>query len=124
MSSRPLLAPYPVIENGNMASSLTSEVTILTNISSMSYSYSWSGSSPLGSITIEVSNDYSTNADGSVRNAGTWNELELSGSTDISGNIGSGFIDLDMIAAQAVRTKYTRISGTGTLQAIIKGKVL
>lgn len=89
----------------------------------MSYSYSWTGSTPIGSITVEVSDDYSQNSDGSVKNSGTWNELPLSDTTDISGNTGNGLIDIDQLGTYAIRTKYTRVSGTGTLQCVYKGKV-
>lgn len=129
MAFRPELKPYSVIENGNMAGSITSDVTIIQKISMLSYSYSWSGSSPAGSISVQVSNDYSIDAQGAVKNSGTWNTLTfLSGgsavtSVAVSGNTGNGFIDLFQTGAYAIRTVYTRVSGTGTLQALINGKV-
>lgn len=123
MSSRPLLQPISVITNGDMSGNLTSQVTIISNISMMSYSYSWSGSTPIGSITVEVSDDYSQNPDGTVKNTGNWNTLPLSNTAPVSGNTGNGLIDIDQLGTYAVRTKYTRSSGTGTLQCIYKGKV-
>lgn len=123
MSSRPLLQPMPVIVNGDMSGSITSLVTVISNISQMSYAYSWTGTSPLGSISVEVSDDYSQNADGSVRNAGTWNALPLAPTPGISGNTGMGFVDIDQLGGYAIRTKYTPTSGVGTLQAVYKGKV-
>lgn len=123
MSSRPQFNPYPVIINGNMSISLTSAVTIIQKLSEVSYSYAWSGSSPAGSVIVEVSNDYSQNADGTVKNPGTWNQCPLSAATNVSGNTGDGFIDLVGIAAFAIRTRYTPVSGTGSLQAVINAKV-
>lgn len=123
MSSRPLLQPMPVITNGDMSGNLTSLVTVISNLSSMSYSYSWAGSSPVGSIVVEVSDDYSINSDGSVKNAGTWNALPLAPTPGVSGNTGNGFVDIDQLGAFAIRTRYAFTSGTGTLQAIYKGKV-
>jgi len=123
MSSRPQFSPQPVIVNGNMAGSITSAVTIIQKLSEISYSYSWSGSSPSGTVSVQVSNDYSQNADGSVRNAGTWDTVPLSAATNVSGNTGTGFIDLVGCAAYAMRTVYTPISGTGTLQAVVNAKV-
>lgn len=89
----------------------------------VSYSVSWSGTSPVGAVTIQVSNDYAQNVDGSVAVAGTWNTLTLSSATNVSGNTGNGFIDIDAIAAYAIRLIYTKTSGVGTFQAIINGKV-
>lgn len=123
MSSRPLLQPAPVITNGAMAGNITSLVTVISNISMMSYSYSWSGTSPVGTITVEVSNDYTQNAQGGVANAGHWEQLSLSNAAAVSGNTGTGYIDIDQLGAYAIRTVYTAVSGTGTLQAIFKGKV-
>jgi hypothetical protein len=123
MSSRPLLQPAPVIINGSMSSNITSAVTIISNISMMSYSYSWSGTSPVGNIVVEVSDDYTQNAAGTVSNPGTWSALPLSASTAITGNSGNGYIDIDFLGAYAIRTRYIRTSGTGTLNAIYKGKV-
>lgn len=129
MSSRPQLAPEQVITNGSMAGNLTSKVTIIQKLSMLSYSYSWAGSSPVGTISVQVSNDYSQNADGTVANAGTWTSITLnvsgtpSTTMSISGNTGSNFIDIDSIAAYAIRTIYTAGSGTGTLQSYVVGKV-
>ena len=89
----------------------------------MSYSYSWTGSSPSGTIAVQVSNDYSQNGDGTVNNPGTWNTLPLSTIPTISGNSGNGLVDIDITGAYAIRTTYTPISGAGTLTAVFKGKV-
>lgn len=124
MASRPIFTPHSVITNGNMATSLTSEVTIIQNLSMISYSSVWTaGATPVGVISVQVSNDYSQNADGTVRNAGTWNTLTLSAPTNVSGNTGNGFIDIDANAAYAMRLIYTRTSGSGILNVIVNGKV-
>lgn len=130
MSYRPQLSPFKVITNGDMsAASITSAVTVIQKISMMSYAYSWAGTSPVGTIAVQVSNDYALDPNGSVANAGTWNTLtfNLNGSAvtsaPVSGNSGSGFIDIDQTGAYAIRTVYTKTSGTGTLQATVNGKV-
>lgn len=89
----------------------------------MSYSYSWTGSSPVGTISVQVSNDYSEYSDGTVNNAGTWNTLPLSTSPSVSGSSGNGMIDIDIIGTYAIRTTYTPVSGTGSLTCVYKGKV-
>lgn len=123
MSSRPNIKPKSVITNGNMSGNLTSIVSVLTNISMVSYAISWAGSSPSGSMSVQVSNDYTQNEDGSVANAGTWNTLTLSAPTTVSGNTGNGFIDVTATAAYAIRLVYTFVSGTGTMQATVIAKV-
>ena len=123
MSSRPLIKPFKVITAGDMSGNLTSKVTVIDDLSMISYSVSWSGASPVGTITVQASNDYSTNADGSVRNAGTWNTLTLSSICAVSGNTGNGMIDIDSLAGYAVRLVYTRTSGTGVIDATVVAKV-
>lgn len=131
MSSRPLIKPMKVINAQSMATNITSLPTIIQMLSAPSYSYSWSGSTPVGTISVQISNDYSQNADGSVQNAGTWTSIyfQLNGSTTVSsapvsGNSGTGFIDVPITGAYAIRTVYTAGSGTGTLTAIINAKVV
>jgi len=106
-----------------MSGNITSKVTVIQNLSLVSYALSWSGATPIGVISVQVSNDYSQNADGTVRDPGTWNTLPLSEPTDVSGNTGEGFIDIDANAGFALRVVYTAGSGTGTLQCTVNGKV-
>lgn len=121
--SRPQFTPYPVILNGDMAGNITSAVTIIQKLSMISYDVSWIGSTPIGVMSVQVSNSYSQNADGTVRNAGNWTTLTLSTSAPVSGATGNGFIDIDATGAYAIRLVYTRTSGTGTMNAIIDAKV-
>lgn len=97
-------------------------VTVMQQLVMLSYAITWAGATPVGTIEVQVSNDYSENADGSVRNAGIWNTLPLSASTNISGNTGSGFIDIDCQAGFALRLMYISGSGTGLLNVMVMGK--
>lgn len=139
MSSRPQFDPYVVIPNkdaspantGSMAASITSAPTIILKLSMPSYAYSWTGTSPVGAIAVQVSNDYKIASNGAVINAGTWTPLyiQLNGGSSLvntiplSGDSGSGFIDIPITGAYAIRTVYTRTSGTGTLKVTINAKV-
>jgi hypothetical protein len=123
MSSRPQFNPYPVIINGNLSGTIVSAVTIIQKLSLVSYSMSWTGASPVGVISVEVSNDYTQNGQGTVLNPGTWNTLPLSAPTAVTGNSGVGFIDLDANAGFAMRLRYTAVSGSGTINAFVNAKV-
>lgn len=123
MSSRPNFQPHPVLVNADMSVAQTSKVTIIQFLSLVSYSCTWSGTSPVGAVTVQVSNDYSQNLDGTTKNPGTWNTLPLSASTTVSGNTGTGFIDIDANAGHALRFVYTPISGVGVLNVMVDGKV-
>lgn len=123
MSTRPQLPPQQVITNGNMSGTLTSLVTIVQKISMLSYQVNWTGSSPVGVVNIQVSNDYSTNSAGAVSNPGNWTTLALSSPATVSGNTGVGYIDVPETGAYAMRIQYVPASGSGTMQAYVTGKV-
>lgn len=131
MSTRTTLRPYAVISAGDMsAATITSTPTVLQSITKFSYEISWSGTSPVGTLALQVSNTYAPTSNGSVGSGGTWTAmpLDLSGTgavmtIPISGNTGNGFIDITVQAGYAVKLFYTRVSGSGTLIATINGKV-
>ncbi len=131
MSSRPFLKRSPIIVDGDMSlASITSPVTILQMLTVGTYAYSWAGAAPVGTLAVEISNDYSIDPAGTVLNAGTWIAVyfTLNGgatpvaSAPVTGSPGSGVIEFTT-GAYAIRTIYTRTSGTGLLQAVINCKV-
>lgn len=124
MSSRPLIKPFQVITNQSMATSITGEVTIIDNISVISYDISWSGTSPNGTMSVQVSNTYKENLAGTaVLVAGDWVSLPLSSTPTITQNTGNGGIDVDVTGFNAIRLVYNAISGTGTMNAFMAAKV-
>lgn len=124
MSSRPFLKPHKVVNAVSMAADVTSDVTIIQMIPYVSFTVVWTGT-PTGTFSVEVSNDYSAGGiNGAPANSGTWVALTLSTSVAAAGSADSAFIDIDGVAAYAIRLKYTRSSSTGTLNATIAGKVL
>ena len=131
MSNRPQIKKFPVIVNGDMSqATITGTPTIIQDLTMIGYSFSWSGSTPVGTLQVQVSNDYALSAQGtSVANAGTWTTLTLNyqGSAvqtiPVTGNTGTAFIDIDATGAYAMQVVYTKASGTGTLQGIVNAKV-
>ncbi len=129
MSTRTGLRPQTVMTADMSATSTTSSATVLQSLSNLSYEVSWTGSTPVGTLALQVSNTYALAPDGTVAVAGTWTSvpLELSAAEvttiPVSGNTGNGFIDVTMHAGYAMRLLYTKGSGTGTLTAVVAGKV-
>lgn len=112
-----------------MAASIISAPTILQSLTRVSYALTWAGAAPVGTVSVEASDDVTLDAVGGIANPGTWNPIpfDLAGalvtSIPLSGNSGNGYIDIDGIGAYATRLRYTRTSGTGTLGVIVNGKV-
>jgi hypothetical protein len=130
MSSRPKITKAVVINAGDMSGKITSAVTLLQDLSLVGYGMSWSGISPVGSISVQVSNDYAIDGSGQVYNPGTWTTIVLNynggtvNSIPLTGNTGTGFINVAEIAAYAIRMVYTATSGTGTLNSNLTAKVM
>lgn len=128
MSTRSHLPPQEVLSSASMAGNLTSTPTILQSLTKVSYQVSWSGSTPVGTITIQGSNDYKLNPNGTVMNTGTWTTFtfsvngSVSSSLPVSGNTGNGIADIET-GVNAIRLVYTAGSGTGTLTAVVTAKV-
>lgn len=122
MSSRFPLRPYLVITNGDMSGTITSIVTIINNTSLMSYDISWSGTTPTGTLAVQVSNTYTQNGQGVTANPGNWTSLPLSITPTVSGNTGNGAIDIDATGFYAIRLVYTPSGGVGTMNATVSGK--
>lgn len=130
MSTRPQIKPFIVINAGDMSGSLVSTITIVDNLTVYNYSYVWSGTSPVGTVSVQASNDVKLLANGTVdpNNTGTWNTLPLSSAGNLvttvalSGNTGNGMIDVAPQGAYAIRTIYTFASGVGSLTATVIAK--
>ncbi len=102
---------------------------MLQSVTKVSYLYVWAGTSPVGVVTVEVSNDYSILPNGTVNATGTWVGIPFvnaAGATvtsfALTGNSGKGFLEV-VTNAYAIRTVYTYTSGTGTLTVTVNGKI-
>jgi hypothetical protein len=122
VSNRPLLASHPILTSQSLATSFTSPATVIQQVSMVSYAMDWTGSSPIGVISLQVSNDYRPATGGQPGVAGNWNDLPLSQTCNLTGSTGTGFIDIDQCGAYAIRLKYVASSGTGSLNCQISGK--
>lgn len=109
---------HQLITNGNMASNITSPVTIIEDYNRVSMTCVWTGT-PTGTLTLQVSNDYSIHADGTTSNTGTW--TSLSPTLTPAGSGGNGLFDIQT-GAYAIRLVYTASGGTGSLNVTINIK--
>lgn len=136
MSGRKLnLLKYQSIKDGDMSqASLTSKVTNIQFLDDVGYQLNWSGA-PVGNIQIQVSADYAEDYSSppNVTNPGNWVTLVLTywnGSvfvtnTSIPTSVGSPiYLDMSFLSAPWIRIVYTKISGSGTLEAFITAKQL
>lgn len=129
MSTRTNLRPQVVLNAASMAADQTSTATVLQSITKVAYEVSWTGTSPVGTVSVQVSNSYSLDPAGAVASAGNWSTMTVNYNgalvtvVPITGNSGVGLIDITVTAGYATRLIYTHASGTGSITAIINGKV-
>lgn len=117
-------SPQGTPANGNsMAANITSSPQILYLMSKASFSFSWTGTSPIGTISVNGSNNYVQNGYGTQAaiNTPIWDPLTLNyqGSAvttiPVTGNSGSGIIDITATGIYALQFVYTFTSGTGNM---------
>lgn len=102
---------YTVIDAEAMSADITSERVNVSRTGSVSVQWVWSGgSSPVGNMITQVSNDGST-----------WVDLNTQA---VTGNSGSHMINIEEPAYMFIRALYSFSSGSGTLSCIINGKKL
>lgn len=97
---------------------VTSSITGINWMDNAGILLSWTGTSPVGAFTIEVSNDYNL----STQNAGIWVALDFGSTIAISGNTGTHILSMNQLPYTYMRAKYTKTSGTGTLTAVLSTK--
>ena len=112
-----------VVTNQSMAASFTSPVTVVRNLDNCSYQINFTTSDAVGSFVVEGSNDYKNNVPGDqILNAGNWIALDLGGTPVAASANDQILIDMNQLPFNAIRFRYVRTSGTGTLNAFISCK--
>lgn len=118
------LVKFQTITSGDMSqATLTSAVTNIEYLDNIGIQLNWTGT-PTGTFSVEISMDYSQDQLGNVTNAGNWIAVTLSPAITASGSADQAYIDLNQLSAPWIRTKYTKTSSTGTLNAFICGKMI
>lgn len=112
MSDLPIhLYQNTIISAQSMGGTVTSDSTNINTAISVCIQAIWSaGSTPVGTMVLQASNDNST-----------WTEVTGS-SLAVSGATGSNMWNVEKPAYGYIRMVYTRSSGSGTLNATINAK--
>lgn len=113
MSRKSVIRGYKVITDGDMSGNLTSDITNVTNLDNVGYLVEWSGTSPVGVITVETQSGPSG-----------WCALDFGTAISVSGNTGCAVININQIPFENVRLNYIVTSGTGTLNVTLSSKVV
>lgn len=98
--------------------STTSAITNVENTDNIGIVLNWSGSSPVGTMTVDCSNDYDVQSPAAAH----WVSLDFGSAISVSGNTGSSIININQLPYTWLRAVYTKGSGTGTLTAKLSSK--
>lgn len=96
----------------NMATaSTTSSSTNVQYTDNIGIVLAWTGSTPIGTITVQGSND-NTN----------WATLDFGSAISITGDSGTDLLNINQFPCSYIRIVYTKSSGTGTITASMTTK--
>lgn len=110
MARKLVLRKHQVVSSGDMSADVTSDTTNIEHLDNIAYQLVWTGT-PTGTFAVEGTVDGST-----------WAALDLSDPILASGSADDALIVLSDLSFVSIRVKYTRTSGTGTLNVFISGK--
>lgn len=119
-NSKNALTPYHVINAVSMGATITGAAVNIQYLDNISIQLIFTGS-PVGTVSLEGSLSYAQSSTGAVINAGTWTPLGVTYAISAAGDL---LIDLNEMSFPWIRIKYTRSSGSGTLDGYISGKAI
>lgn len=120
MGRKNAITPFAAINGASMAANIVGEHTDLMHLDNVAYFVKWTGTSPIGVIKVQVTNDSLEPG----KPAAVWQDLDFGTPISISGNSGSHLININQMPAKHMRITYEASSGTGALTAILTAKML
>lgn len=111
--SKRIVPGFKMWDATSMAATSTSTSTNVQNLDKASIFVEWTGTSPVGTITVQARNSAS----------GTWYDLDFGAAITVSGNTGSHSIVFNELPFTDIQLVYTRTSGTGSITATYVSKV-
>ena len=105
---------YKMLDNVSIATNQTSDKTNVEPVDQGTIQVEWTGTSPVGVLTLEASNSSDIEFTQGTEN---WVELDFGVPIAISGASGNHQIIFDSLPFRYVRIIYTSTSGTGNLTA-------
>lgn len=107
----------------SLSASFNSAATVILNTDNVSYQINVTTSNSTGTFAVQVSNDFAVTEGGTISNAGTWDDLSLSGVPTVAAANDTIGISLNQLPFKAIRLAYTAgTAGTGVCNAYLVSK--
>jgi len=114
MARKSVTKPFKTFDAANLAANATSSITNVENLDKASISIVFSGTAPVGVVTVEVRNGAKD----------SFQVLDMGSTINITGASGTHQLVFNELPFTELRLQYTRTSGTGTMDATFTGKVI
>ena len=114
MARKNFVEQFKMLDAADISTNQTSELTNVLKLDQASIILEWSGSSPVGTVTVEARNG----------SDGNFYELDMGSTISISGNSGNHQLLFSEMPFSDIRLQYTSTSGTGSLTATITSKTV
>lgn len=117
MARKNILEPYKMFDSVDISQTETSHIVNIKNMDKASIILEWTGSSPVGTIDVQVRNIKEP-----VGPVTSWISLDMGATINITGASGNHILRFDELPFSEVRLVYTSVSGTGSLTATVTAK--
>lgn len=111
--SRKSVLSMVIVSAGDMSGSITSSSVNTKFLDNIGLLVEWTGSSPVGTLSIEVQNGSSG-----------WSALDFGTPIAVTGASGNLNININETPFEAMRVKYIRSSGTGAITVTLAAKTI
>lgn len=123
MSRKLMLAPIVLETAKSLAASFTTAATVIDFQDNVLYQIDVTTSNSEGTFVVQVSSDYQPTNGQVTANAGTWVDLTLDGTPEVSAANDNILISLNQVPFHAIRLKYNSdVAGTGTCKITITAR--
>jgi len=112
MALKNIIKPFHLLTDGDMSGNLTSDSVDVTYTDNVGFQLTFTGT-PTGTFSCEGTID-ETN----------WSALSFSSTPQAVGTADTHLLNINQIPYKKLRVKYTRTSGTGTLNVYVMSKGL
>lgn len=118
-STKKLIVPFRLIDAGDISGSITgSQVNCAHQDGGIAY-IAWTGTSPIGEVQFEF---LELDAAHNTAKTDEWKQVDFGSTISVSGNTGSHQIVFTSLPFFALRPKYVRTSGIGSLSVTFAAK--
>lgn len=114
MGRKNVIKSFKMVDSADLSGNFTSETVNTINLDKASIHLSWSGTSPVGTVSVEARNGEND----------SWYELDMGSAISISGNSGDHQLNFLELPFTEIRLQYTSTSGTGSIDGYISAKVV